>query len=75
MKRLIPIHLDNDSGRVHDALCRLLVRTAQLARKRPSPLDTAIGPAAIDIIVAIEGYVSETLPIETAIKRLDETLT
>lgn len=72
MVRLTPIGIDGDSGKINDALCRLLVREAILAKKRPCPLDIMISSASIKIIVALEDYMHGDKDADETVSVLDK---
>jgi hypothetical protein len=73
MKALIPISNTGDGHDLFEAFVRMFVRTAQLARKRPSPLSMDVPPACIDLVVLCDD-IRKGITVEDAIKRIDSIL-
>lgn len=71
MRKLTPIDVVGDSAEIHDALNRLFVRYAKLARKKRSNIDTRISGASVSIIVAMQSYFDETKDVNETVAKID----
>lgn len=72
MKRVTPIGIDGDGVLLHEAICQMFVRAAKMARKRPTPIDIAIGPESVNILVALQDYFTEDEDLRTVIERINK---
>ena len=70
--KLTPITLNGDSRKVYDALCQMFVRAAQMARKRPSPIDIAIAPESVSLIVTMEQLFLEEKTVDEVVNQLNK---
>ena len=72
MKTLLPVDIEGDSKLIFDAVCEMYVRVWDMARKRPSPLDIAIGPESINLIAAFDKFYNGTATAEQTVEALQE---
>ena len=73
MRKLTPIDTEGDSAAIHEALTRMFVRCAQMARRRPSPLEIRVSGASVSVISAMESYF-EGAAVEDVVAKIDGIL-
>lgn len=69
--KLTPISLNGDSGKIHDALCRMFARAAEMSRKSPSPIDIIIAPESVSLIVSMEQLFLEEKTVDDVVDRIN----
>jgi hypothetical protein len=71
---VLPVDVQGPGSQLSEALDKMFVRVARLSRKRPSPIDMAIGPASIGLIAAFDGFYNGKLTIDEACERINRVM-
>lgn len=70
--KLTPINLQGDSKKVYDAVCEMFARAIEMSRKRPSPINFAVPPESVSLIVSMQDLFLEEKSVDEVVANLNK---